>query len=639
MSKKWWQEIILLMILWLPFHALGDSLTAQRERYQAIKQAWDANDNQRIASLMPTLTEYPLYPYLEYRRLTQDLNTISIAQVNDFIKQYPYFPLNQKLSTLFVNQLAKRSEWHSLLAFSPTPPRPVIARCNYYYAKWQIGNKQAAWQGAKQIWLHGYSLPKACDQLFTLWQQAGQLTTELILQRIFLAIKNNDTALITSLVNRLPAKDQIIGQRLAKLQQDPSLVVEFASKVKPSEFNRQVILVIFSRFARQSVEKAKLAIPMITQAQKMNHIQRQQLKEDIAWQLFGDVTVPQAKWRDDVIQHSSSISLRERRVRIALASNDMHSLAQWLKRLPKESRNKEEWQYWQAIALIAQGKHNQGKKILFNLVKRRGFYSMVAAQKLNIPYPINIALATKPEEDIDSLPEVQRIGELLFWQKENLARTEWINLLIRQKKNRQQQLARYAFEHRWADLSVQATIIAKLWDHLTERFPIAWEQEFERYTKDKKIDKSFAMAIARQESGWNPQVRSAAGAIGLMQLMPQTAQQVAKSKGIVDYTDSSKLIDPAKNIELGTAYLETVFEQFSFNRVLACAAYNAGPARVTRWLAVSDGKLNAIAFIETIPFSETRRYVKNVLVYNLFYQHFLGKTVKLLTEGEWLMNY
>lgn len=639
MPRKWWQEIILLIILWLPFHALGDSLTAQRERYQAIKQAWDANDNQRVANLMPTLTEYPLYPYLEYRRLTQELNTISIAQVKAFINRYPHFPLSQKLSTLFINQLAERSEWHSLLAFSPTPPGPVIARCNYYYAKWQTGNKQAAWQGAKQIWLHGYSLPKACDQLFTLWQQAGQLTTELILQRIFLAIKSNDAALITSLVNRLPAKDQIIGQRLAKLQQDPALVVEFASKVRPLEFNRQVILVIFSRFARQSAEKAKLAIPIITQAQKMSHLQRQQLKEDIAWQFFGDVTLPQAKWRDSVIQHSSSISLRERRVRLALASNDMHSLAQWLKRLPKESRNKEEWQYWQAITLIAQGKHKQGKKILFNLVKRRGFYPMVAAQKLNIPYPINIALATKPEDDIDLLPEVQRIGELLFWQKENLARTEWINLVSRQKKNRQQQLARYAFEHRWADLSVQATIIAKLWDHLTERFPIAWEQEFERYTKDKKIDKSFAMAIARQESGWNPQVRSAAGAIGLMQLMPQTAQQVAKSNGIVDYTDSSKLIDPAKNIKLGTAYLETVFQQFGFNRVLACAAYNAGPARVRRWLAVSDGKLNAIAFIETIPFSETRRYVKNVLVYNLFYQHFLGKSVKLLTESEWLMNY
>lgn len=94
----------------------------------------------------------------------------------------------------------------------------------------------------------------------------------------------------------------------------------------------------------------------------MSHLQQQQLKEDIAWQLFGDVTLTQAKWRDSVIQHSSSISLRERRVRLALASNDMHSLAQWLKRLPKESRNKEEWQYWQAITLIAQGKHSQGKR-------------------------------------------------------------------------------------------------------------------------------------------------------------------------------------------------------------------------------------------------------------------------------------
>ncbi|MFV9998149.1 MAG: hypothetical protein AB8W37_11550 [Arsenophonus endosymbiont of Dermacentor nuttalli] len=140
------------------------------------------------------------------------------------------------------------------------------------------------WREAKEIWLHGYLLPKGCDQLFTLWQQAGQLTTELILQRIFLAIKNNGTTLIASLVNRLPAKTQIIGQHLATLQQDPSFVVEFARMVKPSDFNRQVILEIFCRFVRQSVEKGKIVIPIITQAQKMSHRQRQQLNDDIAWQ-------------------------------------------------------------------------------------------------------------------------------------------------------------------------------------------------------------------------------------------------------------------------------------------------------------------------------------------------------------------
>ncbi|MFV9998146.1 MAG: hypothetical protein AB8W37_11535 [Arsenophonus endosymbiont of Dermacentor nuttalli] len=73
--------------------------------------------------------------------------------------------------------------------------------------------------------------------------------------------------------------------------------------------------------------------------------------------------------------------------------------------------------------------------------------------------------------------------------------------------------------------------------------------------------------------------------------------------------------------------------------MLAIAAYNAGPARVSRWLAVSNGKLNAIAFIESISFSETRRYVKNVLVYTLYYQHFLGNSVNLLTNGEGMMNY
>nr|WP_290604024.1 hypothetical protein [Arsenophonus sp. ENCA] len=101
------------------------------------------------------------------------------------------------------------------------------------------------------MWLHGYPLPQACEQLFARWQQAGQLTTELILQRIFLAIKSNDAALVTSLVNRLPTKDQIIGQRLAKLQQDPSLVVKFASLVKPSAFNRQVILLLTALPASQ----------------------------------------------------------------------------------------------------------------------------------------------------------------------------------------------------------------------------------------------------------------------------------------------------------------------------------------------------------------------------------------------------
>ncbi|WP_163504590.1 transglycosylase SLT domain-containing protein, partial [Escherichia coli] len=82
---------------------------------------------------------------------------------------------------------------------------------------------------------------------------------------------------------------------------------------------------------------------------------------------------------------------------------------------------------------------------------------------------------------------------------------------------------RYAFDQHWWDLSVQATIAGKLWDQLEERFPLAYNDLFARYISGKDIPQSYAMAIARQESAWNPKVRSPVGASGLMQIMPGTA--------------------------------------------------------------------------------------------------------------------
>ena len=125
---------------------------------------------------------------------------------------------------------------------------------------------------------------------------------------------------------------------------------------------------------------------------------------------------------------------------------------------------------------------------------------MVAAQRLGKPYVMMINAADKPDNSISNLPEIQRIRELLYWQMEGLARTEWLNLVDSQTPARKAQLARYALEQGWADLSVQATINGKLWDHLEERFPLAWQSEFDEFTQNKNISKSYAMAIARQES-------------------------------------------------------------------------------------------------------------------------------------------
>jgi soluble lytic murein transglycosylase len=125
-----------------------------------------------------------------------------------------------------------------------------------------------------------------------------------------------------------------------------------------------------------------------------------------------------------------------------------------------------------------------------------------------------------------------------------------------------------------------------------------------------------------------------------MQLMPATAQHTAEMFNIASYSNSSQLLDPQMNIQLGTSYLDYVYQSFGQNRILASAAYNAGPSRVTNWLKDSDGRIDAIAFVESIPFSETRGYVKNVLAYDVFYRSLMQqRPTTLLMDNEWQRRY
>ncbi|AOM41215.1 murein transglycosylase [Xenorhabdus hominickii] len=638
--SKWQHFAIAVSLVFVVVGAAhADSLDAQRQRYQEIKQAWDAKNREEIARLMPTLQKYPLYPYLEYRQLTQDLAIVTPEQVQHFIDNYPTLPLTHSLKLQFINVLAKNGDWHNLLTFSPNPPNSVAERCHYYFAQWATGHQQVAWQGAEKIWLSGSSLPDSCNQLINVWEQSGYLSANLILQRLELAMKENNVPLVSYLAKRLPLNYQKLVSSLVKLQHDPELVEQFATTTAPTDFTRSVVITAFQRFARKDAKLARITIPTLVRMQKMNDSEQQQLKEFIAWQLMGDVTPEQAKWRDETIRDSQSTKLLERRARLALRDGDYTSLDGWLALLPKTVLQNDEWQYWSAIILLNQGKTTEGNAILRNLTKHRGFYPMVAAQKLHITYPLNINKAKRPDMTIAGMPEIKRIQELLYWDMESLARSEWVRLVASQNPLTQEQLARYAFEQHWPSLSVQATITGKMWDHLEERFPLAWKNEFANFTADKNISQSYAMAIARQESAWDPQARSSKGASGLMQIMPKTAEHTVKTNKIQGYASKNQLMNPIMNIKIGTAYLDSVYQRFDNNRILASAAYNAGPTNVDRWLADTSGHLDPIAFIESIPFNETRNYVKNVLAYDMFYHNFMGKISNVLTDTEWQRHY
>lgn len=159
--------------------ARADSLEEQRNRYAQIKQAWDNRQMDVVEQMMPGLKDYPLYPYLEYRKITDDLMNQPAIAVTQFVRANPTLPPARTLQSRFVNELARREDWRGLLAFSPEKPGTTEAQCNYYYAKWSTGQTEAAWQGAKDLWLTGKSQPNACDKLFSVWRasppsRAGQ---------------------------------------------------------------------------------------------------------------------------------------------------------------------------------------------------------------------------------------------------------------------------------------------------------------------------------------------------------------------------------------------------------------------------------------------------------------------------------
>jgi soluble lytic murein transglycosylase len=620
--------------------ARADSLDEQRSRYAQIKQAWDNKQMDVVQQLMPTLRDYPLYPYLEYRQLTDDLMNEPTVAVSQFIQANPTLPPARSLKSRFVNELARREDWRGLLAFSPEPPGTTESKCNYYYAKWNTGQADAAWSGAKALWLSGKNLPSSCDRLFSAWRSSGTQDPLAYLERIRLAMREGNTSLVTSLANQMPADYQTIASSIISLQNDPNTVLTFARTVGATDFTRQAAAVAFTRIARQDVENARLMIPSLVQAQQLNDEQAQELKETVAWRLMGnDITAEQASWRDDVIMRSQSTTLVERRVRIALGAGDRAGLNTWLARLPMDAKEKDEWRYWQADLLLERGREAEAKEILHSLMQQRGFYPMIAAQRLGEEYPLRVDKAVAVNQALVQGPEMARVRELMYWSLDNTARSEWANLVTSRSKSEQEGLARYAFDQNWWDLSVQATIAGKLWNHLEERFPLAYKETFARYVSGKDISQSYAMAIARQESAWNPKVRSPVGASGLMQIMPGTATHTVKMFNIPGYTSSSQLLDPETNINIGTSYLQYVSQQFENNRIFASAAYNAGPGRVRTWLGSSAGRIDAVAFVESIPFSETRGYVKNVLAYDAYYKYFMGKTAPLLTDAEWQRRY
>lgn len=610
-------------------------LEAQRAQYEQAQRWLDEKKVPEYQRIRKQIESYPLTPYLDYRAFLVDLGSKPPIAVRNFIDSHKEYPFSGRVAAPYLDALAQNKKWAALLQFQTQLPNGETYQCHYYNAKLQTGKRSEAFEGAKKLWLNGASIADACDPLFAEWERVGGLTDEWVLKRSLLAFEGRNRNLMIYLQKKLDGKkSQAKAQAMLELFDKPERVVAYSRKASQDHINQKVAELALQKWARSEPQEAQAVLNDVAKAQGWNREQKSRISHFIAIRLMETEDKSLAKWRDEVARQSNNVRLIEARTRLALRENNWRELSQWISVLPEQERKTLRWQYWLGRSEMALGKKKEGTERLKALLGQRSFYSVAAAKVLqqSVNYPTSTVTLDMTLIKAHKKALV-RIDELIALDKVIAAKSEWRWLLERVSQKEKEMLAAYAANAGWHQMTITATISASLWDNNQLRFPVVHQNLFNLHGQKNGIDPITLMSLARQESAMDSDAQSPVGARGLMQIMPDTARYTAR-KYQLSYSNPDELYQVGKNIEIGSRYLSSLLERYDQNRILAFAAYNAGPSRVDTWLKRSQGKLDAYGFIEAIPFAETRGYVQNILMFETYYRDLMGVEGRFLNDHE-----
>ncbi len=624
---------VLALCLGLVFSASAKVNDGHTDRvlFLETKKALERGDYEVFGRNIQKLQEYPLYPYLTYWKLRDKLGEQPAATIEAFLINYKDLPITSRLRSAWLKRLAKEERWAEFLHFYRGGGTTM--QCRMHTAQLKTGQKKEAWAGAKKLWLVGQSQPSACDNLFKAWEDAGGLTSKLRWQRIELAMERGNTGLARHVAKRLNKneRDQVTMWR--RVYNDPTLLERSDSLKADLELNRKIIIHSLKRLARKDAEKASKLWSKISGKYRFSSEQNNAITRKIALNYAYDGDQRALIWFAQIPTKALHQDDRTWATRVALRHSNWKAARAWIEAMPVSERQSVTWQYWLARTNEQLGEQQQAEHLYYTASKDRGYYGFLAADQIKGDYNLNhIAVEVSPAEleALKQSPAMVRAHELYMLLLTKDARLEWERAVANMDKKQKIVAGKLADEWKWYDTALLTLAKARYFSDLDIRFPLAHNSTVTREAKSRGLDPSWVYAVARQESAMMPDARSPAGAMGLMQLMPSTGKAVAK-KLKYPIKDTDQIMEPATNIHLGTAYLRQVLDRFNDNAVLATAAYNAGPHRVDKWFPES-GSLDADIWVENMPFNETRKYVRRVMAYSVFYDQRLGKAVTRLDE-------
>ena len=615
--------------------AMAETLSTSRQDYGDARQAIDRGGWTEYEELRPGLDDYPLAIYLDYFQLSRQAHKVRPVEARRFVSRSEDSPLPNRFLSVYLHQAGRDKRWADFLQVMPDEPNSIELKCYYFRAQLAQGDKMLAWEGAERLWVYGKSRPKQCDPLFSAWLKAGKLDDDVVWARLLKAYDARQRSLMKYVAKKGSSQLQPWSDKLLAVYAKPDTLGDQALPAD-SPYAADIASHGLTHLARYSPEEA-LSL-WIGYQEKLDFSAEQVHSVEYAIALRSlfaknEANVP---WLQGALARLEEDKLVEIRLRWLLSEQDLPALQQTLPLLSEEARGDSAWRYWQAIAQEQSGEHERAREALQVLAGERGYYSFLAADKLEEPYAFNhqpLVLEAAAREPLQQLPAVQRIEELRFHEEQNLAHSEWYKVLQdTDDADQHQQLAQLAAEQGWHRMAIDAANRAKAWNALDLRFPTPYEETFKHHGSVQRVPSTELMAIARRESAFFPQARSPVGARGLMQIMPATGKQVAASLG--RRHSGSDLYEVEHNVLLGSAYYRQLLDRFDGNRVFALTAYNAGPHRVDRWRNEPGDGVPVEVWIETIPYRETRNYVQAVLSYNVVFQYLMGDSHSLLTSKE-----
>ena len=587
-----------------------------------------------LKPLLESLTDYPLRSYIEYEALLARPYSSDEA-VQAFIENHPNFPISVQLRRAFADYRRDQDRSESFLSFHQPEDADVENQCFRATALWALERTQAAMAATRALWLHGRSQPKRCDKAFSRWRRAGGLTQALAWQRYELAVLAGEDRLAAYLERTLSEDQRTLARQLTRLRQRPTRT----DRYETVDFNDPEQQALADSALKMLIKKRPAeALHLIADLKDSGRLApAQALEYDYAAALrlirednltVNDALIPAALRTNPDLIEASLIQL--------IKAGRFNALSTPLSQLPASAQSTLRWQYWQARAELSSpdiGGRESARVSFERLASERDYYGHLAALWLGIPGSLadqSTTIAPEKLLDLAAAPTAQRIYELRALGETLEARREWFQLIKPFSNTELRIAAALASQWHWHDMAIATLAQAQAWDEVLERFPRPYAERFTEAARTQGVPVTLAMAVARRESGFWTEARSPVGAQGLMQLMPRTAQSVAKSIDLDSPTDLV-LTQADTNIKLGTAYLGQLLQRFNDNRVLALAAYNAGPSRAKKWYANPQP---IDAFIEGIPFAETRAYVKAVLLYAAIYAQLNGLPEPLLYPYE-----